>query len=293
MSNSSFKSYIRHWNYFSEFLHSVLHQKVYLPIHSQHIAMFIAHLHTKDLQHSTIKSYLSALSFIHKAGNLPDPVNTHLVRKSMIGIKNLQTVKTSMRLPITKHVLKCILSAIPYATNNPYMQCMYRALFLLTYYACLRVGEVVLADQKLHVLQIQQLTPVKSDTGVGYDIAYKSYKHSHNQTPTLRLLASKDKPCPVNALSSFLAVRSSGDGQVFIDQRNQPITRKQFSKFLKVCLQIEGYSFNNYNTHSFRIGRVTELAKANALEAIIKSTGRWKSSAFQKYIRPSYFTLPQ
>ena len=260
MSKSSFKSYIRHWNYFSEFLHGVLYQEVCLPIHSQHIAMFIAHLHTKDLQHSTIKSYLSALSFIHKAGNLPDPDNTHLVRKSLIGIKSLQTVKTSMRLPITKLVLKCILSAILYVR-------MYRALFLLTYYTCLRVGEVVLADQKLHVQQFNNLLQ-SNQMLVLVMILFSNHTNTVNQTPTLRLLASKDKPCPVDALSSFLAVHSSGDGQVFIDQRNQPITRKQFSTFLKVCLQIEGTSFNNYNTHSFRIGRVTKGCHKNILVLI-------------------------
>ena len=50
---------------------------------------------------------------------------------------------------------------------------------------------------------------------------------------------------------------------------------------------------DRYNTHSFRICRATQLAKDNATEATIKSTGGWKSAAYNKYIRPNYSALPQ
>ena len=50
---------------------------------------------------------------------------------------------------------------------------------------------------------------------------------------------------------------------------------------------------DRYNTHSFRIGRATQLAKDNETEATIKSTGGWKSAAYNKYIRPNNSALPQ
>ena len=99
--------------------------------------------------------------------------------------------------------------------------------------------------------------------------------------------------CPVKALSSFLAVRPAGEGPLFVDEFNVPVKRSHFSNFLKQCIELAGYPKHLYNTHSFRIGRTTQLAQDNTYESIIKRTGRWKSKAYHKYIRPQQFTLPQ
>ena len=40
-----------------------------------------------------------------------------------------------------------------------------------------------------------------------------------------------------------------------------------------------------YNTHSFRIGAATTARQANIPDAIIKMLGRWKSDAYQSYIK--------
>ena len=61
---------------------------------------------------------------------------------------------------------------------------------------------------------------------------------------------------------------------LFIKSNKKPFTRTQLSCTLKACLEIERMPSDRYNTHSFRIGRLTQLAKDNATEATIKSTGR-------------------
>ena len=40
-----------------------------------------------------------------------------------------------------------------------------------------------------------------------------------------------------------------------------------------------------YNTHSFRIGAATTARQVNIPDAIIKMLGRWKSDAYQSYIK--------
>ena len=46
-----------------------------------------------------------------------------------------------------------------------------------------------------------------------------------------------------------------------------------------------------YNTHSFRIGRTTNMMLEGYSEAQIKVAGRWISNAFIRYSRPSILTF--
>ena len=41
-----------------------------------------------------------------------------------------------------------------------------------------------------------------------------------------------------------------------------------------------------YNTHSLRIGAATSASLSNMLDTHIQLLGRWRSNAFQRYIRP-------
>ena len=291
MSKSTIRSYTRHWHYFQLFLTNRLQATTALPIPTLHIALFIAHLHDKNLSSSTIRSYITTISFMHKLGNFTDPTKACLITKTILGLKNSQ-VQLSQRLPITKNILQKIIQAISFATNDRYVKILYTALFLFTYHACLRVGEVAQSCQKMHALTLNQITQIKTKSGFGYEIKFLSYKHSKNQTPTFHLLPSNKNLCPVAALSSYLAVRPTGQGSLFIHQNKKSVTRQQVSQFLKLCLKLQGYDPQHYNTHSLRIGQATQLANDNTHSNIIKATGRWKSSAYHKYIQPSYFVLP-
>ena len=167
MSKSTIRSYIRHWHYFQLFLTNSIQATTALPIPSLNIALFIAHLHDKHLASSTIRSYITTISFMHKLGNFTDPTKSCLITKALLGLKNSQ-VKLSHRLPITKNILQKIIQAISFATNDRYVKILYTALFLFTYHACLRVGEVAQSCQKMHALTLNQITQIKTKSGFGY-----------------------------------------------------------------------------------------------------------------------------
>ena len=82
-------------------------------------------------------------------------------------------------------------------------------------------------------------------------------------------------------MHAYLRVRGTTPGPLFIDVTLTPITRATFLRYLNICLQLADIPSKRYNTHSFRIGRATQLAKENCSESIIKTTGRWKSDAFK------------
>ena len=63
------------------------------------------------------------------------------------------------------------------------------------------------------------------------------------------------------------------------------LTRQMFSSIVKGILARLSLSEGNYNTHSFRIGAATAAMEAQIPEAHIKMLGRWRSDAYQLYIR--------
>ena len=98
--------------------------------------------------------------------------------------------------------------------------------------------------------------------------------------------------CPVAALKEYLEIRSPGS-ETFNDISGKTATRRFISEKLKLIVSRAGLDPANYNTHSLRIGRTTDLAKAGVPEAIIRETGRWDSDAFKRYIRFPAFVLPR
>ena len=64
------------------------------------------------------------------------------------------------------------------------------------------------------------------------------------------------------------------------------------SHTLKSAVQFCGQDPRRFDTHSFRIGRASQLAADNASDLTIRATGRWKSNAFLEYIRPHSVILP-
>ena len=211
----------------------------------------------------------------------------------MKGVQKLGSTKKLSLLPIAKKELHELLREIPFNSENIYQIKMYKALFLFAFHACLRAGEVVISNKKSHTLQLDQLHRNITSHNDNYIITFRSYKHSRGNETSIELNKSgKKSTCPVRALDTFLKLRGEKDGPIFIDQDKKPVTRRDFSVFLKECVELQGLDSSRYNTHSFRIGRATQLAQDNTPERTIKQTGRWNSTAYEKYIRPTQFQLP-
>ena len=59
----------------------------------------------------------------------------------------------------------------------------------------------------------------------------------------------------------------------------------KFLDKVKEALSQAGMDCTAYSGHSFRIGTATTAAKWGISDATIKMLGRWKSSAYQVYIK--------
>lgn len=65
------------------------------------------------------------------------------------------------------------------------------------------------------------------------------------------------------------------------------VLQKNLQNSLAFC----GLDTKRYQSHSFRIGAATAAADLGASDIQIQNMGRWKSTAFKKYIRVPVLTL--
>ena len=91
--------------------------------------------------------------------------------------------------------------------------------------------------------------------------------------------------CPVLAVLSFLALRSSQDGPLLVHEDGSPLTRDQFVRMVKKALSAANIDSSVYSGHSFRIGAASAAAAAGVPAHFIKMLGRWESEAYHSYIR--------
>ena len=90
--------------------------------------------------------------------------------------------------------------------------------------------------------------------------------------------------CPIIALGSYLSLRGSAPGPLFVFGDGRPLTRQRLSSSVQSVLNGAGY-FGSYSGHSFRIGAATTAAARGVPDHLIKTLGRWSSDAYQIYIR--------
>ena len=91
--------------------------------------------------------------------------------------------------------------------------------------------------------------------------------------------------CPVAALSAFLVVRGSEAGPFFRFSSGRPLSREVFVRKVCEALGPWGIDEKKYSGHSFRIGAATTAAAAGIEDSLIKTLGRWESSAYLTYVR--------
>jgi hypothetical protein len=64
-----------------------------------------------------------------------------------------------------------------------------------------------------------------------------------------------------------------------------PLLDINLHQFWKKCLHTLGIEEAQYASHSFRIGIATTCAMKGVSDEQIKMSGRWKSDAYDRYIR--------
>ena len=97
--------------------------------------------------------------------------------------------------------------------------------------------------------------------------------------------------CPVAAMLVYLVQHGSVLGPLFMFSDGRLLTKDCFVSALRTALTDGGIDSSLYTGHNFRVGAATTAALKGLQESLIKTLGRWESSAYQLYIRTSRATL--
>ena len=217
-------------------------------------------------------------------------------------------VKT--RLPIQRGLLEMVLFEIRRKyCDQPYLEALYIAAYLLAYYRLMRVGEITNSEHTVKAVDIHKArlgTPKRRLCL----ILHSSKTHDNSMIPQkIKILGcesleitdqdniicsntirdvKKQHFCPVEWIQKFTEIRNPivrDSENLFIFRDGSNLEAKHLRKLLRDTLKSFDLDPSLYDTHSFRIGRATDLFKAGLDLEKIKQLGRWKSNAVYKYLR--------
>lgn len=279
LTKSSHELYLRCLAKFREFITDTLGNPGWFPATSYQVALYAAHLFTMGYAASTITSNISVLTYYHKLYASQDPASSFLVKRMLLGVAKARPAGDK-RMPITRAILSRLVWATQGMDNSTYLPLLLTSMFTLAFYGFLRISEFTLSTKSCHTLQLEDI-----ELSVhGLRIQFRSFKH-HVGHPISIDIARTQGACPVKALSAYLKARPKVPGQLFIHNNGTPVTQHFFRAQLRACLQLAGYQSATIRSHSFRIGAATEAAMNGHSNDQIQRMGRWKSSAFLRYIR--------
>jgi len=282
MAPSSWTTYQRALRSFADFGYQYkMHIK--LPAEPITVALYLAHLRARGYAPSTMATHVSAIGFIHKLLDAPDPTRNFLIQKALEGAKRKRSTFDT-RLPITHPILLRLVDSLERLGLSLWDRVMFRSMYLLAFFACLRIGELALPSKAApnHTLNISS---VKCTGREKLEVRFATYKHS--KKPATISVYSQPRPayCPVAAWLEYLKVRGEGPGYLYVNSSRQPVTRQQFTRQLSLSLKSCQLSSTLYKSHSFRIGAASHAAAKGYSNTQIRELGRWNSDAFPRCIR--------
>lgn len=249
---------------------------------------------------NSLSVYLSAVRQLHlQHGFLPPAVgNMPRLQQVLRGIRISQARSPNQsflqkdRLPITPILLRNIrLSWSGHQLDQD--KVMLWAAFTTCFFGFMRSGELCIQNTAKGFDETTDLT--FNDVAVN-DYQYPSFLRIHLKTSKtdpfgrgsyIVLGKTGDELCPVVALLQWLVLRGNSPGPLFRFASGAPLTRSQLVSKLRYFITQMGDDASGFSGHSFRSGAATTAAHLNIPDSQIKLMGRWKSNAFQRYVKPS------
>ena len=256
--------------------------------------LFVAYLIGKNLQSTTIRSYVSAIKVILMNGGMKVN-NDQVLLSALTRACHLTNDQVTSRIPIRKDLLGLLLRSIDdlYLTRNPqpYLAAMYKALFATAYYGLFCIGEIA---KGVHVVKAVDVHIATNKNKMIF-VLHTSKTHGRGDKPQIIKISAitfnKENArahCPFGLLRTYLShckTWKSGEEQFFVFSDRTPVSPYHVRQLLNKVLCNNKIDHRLYSPSGFRSGRATDLVHLGLSIETIKKIGRWKSSAIYTYLR--------
>lgn len=267
------------------------------------VTLFVAWLGAEGLAISTIESYLAGLRHYRLMADpscmFPSLQSPHM-KVLLRGIKRVQAQQGSppqVRLPITRSIMVRIKEQLA-VDSSSYRNNLVWAACCMGFFGFLRCAEFLLPDgvqfdASVH-LSLADIRLVQVEPQWYVEVRIKASKTDQFRRGAQVILgATGSSLCPVAALLRYLSMRGGAPGALFQQQDGCPLRRSMFVRLVQEAISAAGMQGSHFNGHSFRIGAASAASAAGVPETTIKILGRWRSMAYQQYIRPAAQELAQ
>ncbi|KAK3101276.1 hypothetical protein FSP39_002336 [Pinctada imbricata] len=173
---------------------------------------------------------------------------------------------------------------------------MLKALYLLSFNAFLRLGEVVVKTPLDHgkVIQVGDVTfQMAGKDPISTQIVLNHHKSQKKSDPII--ITIQGNPliayCPVRCLFNYKNSFPHTSGPLFQFSSGSPVPYSYVTTQLSKAAVFAGLDPKRYKGHSFRIGAATHAAQLGFSENYIQHLGRWNSNVLHRYIRINSFKI--
>lgn len=265
------------------------------------LATFLEDLRQREeLAHSTLKGYVTAITWQHEQQRLPSPGRSRLVRRYLQYFQESSTTKSRRGgcTPLYADDMRQIIDAILPDRKKDIIGNVHntdleeekgvrpidlrdRALLLVAYVSALHQSQVVhINHEHLHPRPRGYLLRLPSH----------SVDERHGHEAKWRGIPKTDRlTCPAKALTdwvTYLYRQGYTDGPIFRSMRsNDRLRRRSVLRIVKKRVSNAGLNPDKYSTHSLRAGMISQAGKSGAAASqILRQTGVSSPDGIENYL---------
>ena len=164
----------------------------------------------------------------------------------------------------------------------------FKAALLVSFFGLLRASNICATSKCKSLSKRSSMRFIAPTKGKKYILASLSKTKTSQFAPVnVYVHANADiLLCPYNALLLYMNASKyvSTDSSLFYLPGNS-FRLAKYNTLLKVAAGLAGWDPRSYSLHSLRAGAATSAANSGVPPYMIKLLGRWKSDAYQVYVR--------
>ena len=274
------------------------------------VALYCSFLVEQGAQSSTLCSYISAIKSVLRTDGYQWDDGKVLLSTITKACK-IQNDRVKTRLPInvkllellifekeryfsgTKYLKKTGKIKYNFKSPQPFLECMYKALFMLAYYGLMRIGELTTGTHPIKACNIH----MGQNKRKILILLYSSKTHGKEARPQqIKISAAEQYSqmqkkrhfCPFKLIDKYLQMRgpfTNDDEPLFVFRGGEPVQPSHVRKLLRTLLTNLNLNSKLYDCHSWRLGRSSDLYRAKFSVDQIRRWGRWRSNTVFGYIR--------